>query len=213
MGERIRVALVDDHPLFRSGLQVLLGRHGEFEVVGEAGSASEALELVARTSPDLAIVDVTLPDLGGASVTRELRRRRACNVLALSMVEHPERVAEVLQAGASGYALKSQSGEEILDAVRVVTEGGRYLAPRLAQRAEDDLFEGGEPKLLDALTPREREIFGLLVRGHSNESIAALLFIALRTVETHRHHLMKKLGAHSIVELVRLAARHQLLED
>jgi len=211
---RARVALVDDHELFREGLRMVIGQTRDFEVAGEAGTARDAVQLFTDATFDVAVVDVTLPDLSGVSVTREVcRLQPRCKVLALSMVEQPYRAAEMLRAGASGYALKSQSTDEILDAIRVVAGGGRYLAPRLPHDLVESLRSGAAVGPIDQLTPREREIFGLLVRGWTSERIASQLFISTRTVETHRQNIMAKLQVHSAVELVRLAAQHGLIQD
>ena len=209
-----RVMLVDDHALFREGLRTVIGQTRDLEIAAEASTAREANDLVTTMSFDIAVVDVTLPDLNGASVAREFQRTQpGCKVLALSMVEQPYRAAEMLRAGASGYALKSQATDEILDAIRAVLRGDRYLAPRLPRHLVESLVAGDSRGPVDQLSPREREIFDLLVRGWTNDRIAAQLFISARTVETHRQKIMDKLDAHSIVELVRLAARHGLITD
>lgn len=208
---RIRVALVDDHALFREGLRLLFERRTRVEVVGEAATARAAIELARVTAIDVALLDVSLPETGGAAVTHELRRLQpACAVLALSMHEAPARVAEMLRAGATGYAFKTQAPDALVTAIERVHRGDRYLAPGLAAAEVDALLDGKTP--LGSLSPREREVFDLLVRGLSNERIGAALFIAPRTVETHRQHIMSKLHVHSIVELVRLAAREGVLE-
>ena len=213
MKQKANVVLVDDHALFREGLRTVIEQSSDLAVVGEAASARDAVELVASVSFECAVVDVSLPDLSGVSVTREIMRRRAsCHVLALSMVEEPYEVAVMLQAGAAGYALKSQPTEEILDAIRVVLTGARYLAPRLPGEYIEGLVARTIAGPVDALSSREHEVFDLLVRGWTNDRVASHLFISGRTVETHRQNIMGKLGAHSMVELVRFAARHRLLD-
>lgn len=208
------VALIDDHALFREGLRVVIGQVGGLEVTAEAATVRDALGIAARVALDIAVVDVTLPDGSGASVTRELRRLQPrCKVLVLSMIEEPYQVAELLRAGASGYALKSQPTDEILEAIRAVLAGEHYLAPRLPCAHVEDLVAAKTAGPLDKLSPREREIFDLLVRGQTNDRIAAQLYISVRTVETHRQNIMDKLQTHSIVDLVRLAARHGLIQD
>jgi two-component system response regulator NreC len=213
MTNQYRVILVDDHALFREGLRLVLRSVPQTEVVGEAASSRAAIELASQIEFDLAVVDVALPDGTGDSLTRELRRRApSCKVLALSMVEDPFRVADVLRAGAAGYAMKSQPTEEILEAIQIVLRGERYLARPLAGHDLDAMASGGASGPLGQLSPREREVFHLLIRGWGNERIASALFIAARTVETHRQRIMTKLGVHSIVELLRLAVAHGLLE-
>jgi two-component system response regulator NreC len=209
-----RVALVDDHALFREGLRVVLGRHPEFVVVGEAATAREAIALASSTSLDVAVVDVSLPEVSGVSVAHDLRRLQPeCRVLALSMLDEPAWVVDLLRAGAAGYALKSQSCDEIVVAIRAVLAGDRYLAPRLPRAHIDRLIGERLAGPMDLLSRREREVFELLVRGWGNDRIAAALYIAPRTVETHRQHIMDKLDLHSVVELVRLAAHHNLLGE
>jgi DNA-binding NarL/FixJ family response regulator len=198
-----RVVIVDDHPLFRTGVAHVLGNEPGFEIVAYAGTAEEAVQVQAPF--DLAIVDILLPDGTGVAVTRALHDR-GTKVLGLSVLDEPVRVVELLRAGATGFALKTQPIAEMLEAVRATIAGERYLAPALRARLEQILES--EAKLpLEQLTDREREVFGLLVRGQSNEEAARELGIAPRTVETHRQHVLKKLDAHSIADLVRLAAR------
>ena len=214
LATRHRIALVDDHPLYREGLRAVLVSQPAMEVVGEASVARDAVALASRATPDLVVIDVKLPDQSGASLTRELRHLQPrCKILALSMVEAPYSVMEMLRAGAAGYALKSQPTEEIVEAIRIVLRGGRYLAPRLPSGQIDDLASGAATGPFDRLSPREREVFDLLIRGRSSERVAAALSIAPRTAETHRQNIMTKLGVHSIVELLRLAAQHGLLGD
>jgi DNA-binding NarL/FixJ family response regulator len=206
-----RLLLVDDHPMFRAGLRVLLERDKRLSVVGEAATASVALQVAEQHSVDVAIVDVILPESGGVALTRSLRTRQpSCKILALSMVEEPVRVADMFRAGASGYALKSQMPEAIVDAIHSVLGGVRYLAPEIPAVEVDALISA--PVLpLERLTARERGVFDLLVRGKSNAGVAAILEIAPSTVETHRRNIMHKLEARSIVDLVRVALRHGVM--
>jgi DNA-binding NarL/FixJ family response regulator len=214
----IRLVVVDDHDLFREGLVTLLRRDQSFEVVGEAREAREVYEVVERTQPDVVVVDLGLPGVNGVGVIRELLRRdRDRKALVLTMHTEEEFVVQAMQAGAAGYALKHQGQREIRDAIREVGEGRCYLAPRVARVVVDDWLRlqrgetgGGSLGLLSA---REREVFDLLVRGYTNESAATQLSISVKTVETHRGHILKKLRVHSIVELVRFAARHNLVSD
>jgi two-component system response regulator NreC len=207
----VRVVLVDDHLLFREGLKTLLVAAGGFEIVGEASEARAAYKVVEEQIPDVVIVDVTLPGTNGIAVTRELiRRRTRSRVLMLTMHESESFAREALQAGAVGYALKSQSVDQIVNAVRTVAAGQSYLAPPFAQLATTGrALDGGGP--LDRLSPREREIFDLVVRGFSTSAIAAELCISQKTVEAHRSHINKKLSVHSSAEVLRYAVRHALV--
>lgn len=202
-----RVLVVDDHPLFRAGLVTVLGTESDLRVVAEVDTAERALEVLASTPVDLAIVDIMLKYGDGIQVTRALRSHASApHVLGLSVLDEPVRVAELLRAGATGFAHKTQPVPELLEAVRTTLAGVRYLFPALRDQLEDLL--ASETKLpLELLTAREREVFALLVRGYSNEEAGRQLTIAARTVETHRQRVMKKLQAHSVAELVRLAAK------
>jgi len=205
----VQLFLVDDHPLFREGLAYVLSREPGFAVVGQAGTAKQALAAIDAAHADVAIVDVLLPSVSGLSLVGELTTRcPGLRALALSTIDEPGLIADMLRAGASGYAVKTQPPEEVVDAVRAVAGGSRYLPPTISLAQID--AELSSPSVADVgrLTPREREIFELLIRGHSNDEIASRLYIARRTVETHRQHIVKKLSARSIAEMTRIAARH-----
>ena len=205
----VKVAVVDDHPLFRQGLVVALRAETDFEVVGEAGTAGDALALIEAMSPDIAIIDILMPSVSGITLASELHERTpSCRVLGLSVIDEPGLIADMFRAHACGFALKTQPVAEIVDAIRQVLGGIRYLPPNVSRDAvEAELEQNGLPPLR-RLTKREREIFELLIRGYSNDEISTRLFIARRTVETHRHRIMNKLSAHSIVQMQRIAARH-----
>jgi DNA-binding NarL/FixJ family response regulator len=209
-----QMLLVDDHPLFRAGLAMALGSEPDLEVVGEASTAAEALELVRQLPVDIVIIDVLLRIASGVSLVSEIKAIRPnCKVLGLSVLDEPAIIATMLRAGASGYALKTQEPSDITDAIRTVLTGGCYLPPLVSSRNVFALVQDKAQPPLERLTPREREVFELLIRGQTNDEIAARLFIARRTVETHRHRIMKKLAAHSMLEMVRLAAREGALTD
>src|SRR5882672_3001044 len=212
----LRVALVDDHLLFREGLRAMLASEPGLEIVAEAANAQEALPAVRASRPEVVILDVMLPGISGIGIARELLRddpnRR---VLALSMVTDEAHVADALRAGVLGYACKSQSAAEVMDAIRTVARGETYLAPQVSGFvvSDDRKFRalGSERSPLATLTAREREIFELCIQGSSTAQIARQLGISPRTVETHRGRILRKLNAHSAVDLVRLAARWGLL--
>jgi two-component system, NarL family, nitrate/nitrite response regulator NarL len=205
----VRVLVVDDHPLFRRGLVVALGAEPDLIVVGEAGNASEALAIVSRESIDVAVVDLLMPNVSGISLATELYERQpACRVLGLSVIDEPGLIADMLRAHAVGYALKTQPVTEIIDAIKQIVDGKRYVPPGVSRDAIDAELWGDRQPPLQRLTKRERQIFELLIRGHSNDEVALRLFIARRTVETHRHRIMHKLSAHSIAQMQRVAARY-----
>ena len=204
--------LVDDHPLFRKGLAITLAKEPDLQVTAEAGNACEAVAAMRTLPIDVAVIDVLMPTTSGVSLAAELHELRpSCKILALSVLDEPIMIATMLRAGASGYALKTQPPNEITQAIRTVLAGVRYLPPFVSQQAVLALAADVAERPMDRLTRREREIFDLLIRGHSNDEIATKLFIARRTVETHRQRIMKKLATHSIVDMIRLAARQGAL--
>ena len=212
----ISVLLVDDHHLFREGLRAVLAAAGDIVVSGEASTGREAFEMVDRLKPDIVTVDVTLPDGDGILATREiLRRQPSTRVLMLTMHGNHYYVSQALAAGAKGYALKEQRPTEILEALRAVGRGETYVAPQLPQ---DLAVSGavvrksnGDTSPLDTLSPRERDIFDLIVRGYTNAVMAETLHLSVKTIETHRAHINKKLRVHSTGELIRLAALYGLV--
>jgi DNA-binding NarL/FixJ family response regulator len=206
---KARIAIVDDHPLFRQGLAIALCREPDLEVVGEASSAAEALELANRVALDAAVIDVLLPTTSGISLTSDLfDLQPRCRVLGLSVIDDPGVIADMLRARACGFAIKTQPVTEIIDALRQVLGGLRYLPPGVSVDAVDRELACARAQPLQRLTRREREVFELLIRGNSNDEIATRLSIARRTVETHRQRVVNKLSARSIVEMQRIAARH-----
>lgn len=207
--ERASVVLVDDHPLFRQGLREVLGCEVDLDVVADCGNALDVLELAAQRTIDLAVIDLILPQTNGVALTSALKRLQpSCRVLGLSMLDEPTRIAEMMRAGADGFALKTQPPAEIIAAIRAVLTGTRYLPTVVATDQITTMIESDDAWPLRRLTQREREIFELLVAGRSNDDIASQLFIAKRTVETHRQHIMKKVGARSLVELIRIGMKH-----
>ena len=206
---KAQVALVDDHPLFRQGLGAALAQDGRLEIVGEAGTADEARALARGYRIDIAIVDVLMPTISGISLCSDLHELQpACKVLGLSVIDDPGLIADMLRAHACGFASKIQPVAEIIAAIHQVLGGLRYLPPHVSRDAVDGQLARGGVRPLDRLTRREREIFELLIRGNSNDEVASRLVISRRTVETHRQRIVRKLSAHSIVEMQRLAATH-----
>lgn len=210
---RSQVMLVDDHPLFRAGLAQMLAYQPDLLVVAEVGTPADAVEIARRQPIDIAVIDVLMPTTSGVSLAAQLLEvRPTCKLLALSAIDEPAMIAAMLRSGASGYAIKTQPPNEITAAIRGVLAGEHYLPPSVSREQVMARVHGdGEP--LQRLTRREREIFDLLIRGHSNDDIGSRLFIARRTVETHRQRIMKKLATHSIVEMIRLAARQGALAE
>jgi two-component system response regulator NreC len=210
----LRVLIVDDHAVVRSGLRLLLDAESDIEVVGEAGSAGEALFQNRALGPQLALMDMVMPDESGIEATRRLLAETpALKVLVLSMQDDPHYVRQAFEAGASGYVLKEAADTEVVQAVREVAGGGRYVHPSLGAKlaaAEVDERKRAEE---DPLSGREREVLRLLALGHINQEIAKRLFISVRTAETHRAHIMQKLRMQTRAELVRYALEQAMLAE
>ena len=209
------IVLADDHHVVRQGLRALLEAEPGFSVVAEAADGLEAVNLVERLKPNVLVLDLMMPRLGGLEVAWEVRRRspRTC-VVVLSMHANEAYVLEALRNGAAGYVLKDSTAADLAHAVREAVAGRRYLSPPLSERAIEVYIQKAQGTLLDVyetLTSREREVLHLVVEGHSNVEIATRLSIARRTVETHRARVMRKLGLHSQAELIRYALRRGIL--
>ena len=210
--------LVEDHAIVREGLKALLASEKDIEVVGEAGSFTEALQVAARARPEVVVLDLRLPDKSGIEVTRALKEAfpDIKKVVILSMYDEEELVIRALKSGATGYVLKRAGVTELLKAIRAVYSGEAYLDSTIARRVVEGLQKGvslkqrvgAEPEL----TPREEEILRLVVQGLTNQEIARRLFISIKTVQAHRANLMKKLGVHDRVELVKYALKKGLLQ-
>lgn len=199
----VRLFLVDDHPLVRDGLRARLDPLPGIEIVGEAGSAAEALTLIERLQPDLVLADVGMKDMNGIELAALLQQRQpAVRVVMLSMYDNPEYVQQALQAGARGYVLKDAPAAEIVAAIDAVSAGGTFLSPAVSQR----LFRNQAPKPL--LTPRESEILSALGRGASSKQIARDLGLSVRTVEAHRQSIKRRLGIEGQAELIKYAVEH-----
>ncbi|HXG32580.1 MAG TPA: response regulator transcription factor [Bryobacteraceae bacterium] len=210
--KKIRILLADDHALVRQGFRLILETQPDMEVVGEAANGREAVELAQRISPDVVIMDVGMPEMGGIEATRRLAQccpRTA--VLALSMHKDSVYVREILRAGARGYLLKDAFDRDLLAAVRAVARGEGYLSPAVSEAVLSD-YRRSVSDPLDLLTSREREVLQLLAEGKTNKEIASMLNLSIYTVDAHRGRIMEKLNLHSIGELVRFALRHGLVD-
>ena len=209
----IRVLVVDDHAVVRSGLRLLLDAEDDLEVVGEAGTAREAIFEARTAKPDIILLDVVMPDQSGLeAIPTLLHEHPETKILVLSMQDDPRYVREAFGAGASGYVLKEAADAEVVAAIREVAGGGRYVHPALGARLV--AAETAEAKRAeeDPLSEREREVLRLLALGHTNQEIAEQLYISVRTAETHRAHIMQKLRLSSRAELVRYALEQGLME-
>jgi two-component system response regulator NreC len=209
----IRAVVVDDHAVVRSGIKLLLEREDDLEVVGEAGNGKDAIFAVRALKPDVILLDVVMPGESGIDVLPSLLRESpATKVLVLSMQDDPSYVREAFAAGASGYVLKEAADEEVVTAVREIANGGRYVHPALGARMVTAEAEARAAAEADPLSEREREVLRLLALGYTNQEIAKMLYISVRTAETHRAHIMQKLQISTRAELVRYALAQGLLE-
>jgi two-component system response regulator NreC len=209
----IRVLLVDDHAILRAGLRRVLEAEDDIEVVGEAESAERAVFETLAEKPDVVVLDVVMPGASGIDVAPKLLGPLPeTRILFLSMQDDPRYVQAAFEAGASGYVLKEAADTEVVAAVRAVARGERYVNPALGARLVAAEAEDRKRAESDPLSDREREVLELLALGHTNQEIANALYISVRTVETHRAHIMRKLDFSSRADLVRYALEHGLIE-
>jgi len=209
----IRVLVVDDHAVVRTGLRRVLDAEADIETVGEAPNAERAVFEALESKPDVVLMDVVMPGKTGIEgLPALLQAVPEAKVLMLSMQDDPQYVREAFEAGASGYVLKEAADTDVVEAVRAVAAGERYVHPALGARLVAADSEERRRAESDPLSDREREVLRLLALGHTNQEIAELLFISVRTAETHRAHIMQKLGLSTRAELVHYALEHGLLE-
>ena len=217
----IRIVLADDHAVVRAGIRALLEAQPGLEVVGEASSGREAVEVVEQFDPDVALLDIRMPDMSGLEACREIRARfPEVEILILSMYSDETYLREALEAGARGYILKESTDDDLVRAIRAVSDGDMAMSPEMLKAMASSLVSEqdqqakpaeGQRENYDTLTPREREVFSLVVRGYSNLEVASALFISVKTVESHKANLKRKLGLRRRSELVRYAIRLELL--
>lgn len=219
MATKRRVIIVDDHPLFRDGLKSLIGRSENYQTVGEAGSGEEALALAVELQPDLMTMDVSLPDMSGIEATRRIvEAAPTVRILMVSMYQNLEYATDAFKAGARGYVVKEATSDRLIQAMDALSQGEHFLDGQLS----GDMVlkhlsgQGRDGAVQDRgyalLSPREQQVMRLVAEGGSSRSIAETLEVSAKTVENHRTNLMRKLGVHSRVELVRYAARLGLID-
>lgn len=210
----IRVLIVDDHAVVRAGLKLLLDAEEDIETVGEAGTGDEAERLARSLRPNVVLMDVVMPGKSGLEATvGVLEATPEAKVLVLSMEDDPRYVHEAFAAGASGYVLKEAADNEVVQAIREVASGGRYVHPVLGARLVAAEAKARQKAEENPLSEREREVLRLLALGHTNQEIATTLYISVRTAETHRAHIMQKLRLSTRAQLVRHAISEGLLEE
>jgi two-component system response regulator NreC len=214
---KTKVLIADDHAIVREGVRMILAKEKDIEVVGEAEEGGQALQLVETLRPDVVIMDISMPGMGGIEATQKLKERHPqVAVLALTMHEDESYVFQLLRAGASGYVLKRAAAQDLVQAVRAAAKGEAFLYPSVARKVVEDYLKrveiGEDRARYDGLTEREREILTLIAQGFGNQQIAEKLYISIKTVQTHRAHVLEKLGLHDRTELVRYAIRKGLIE-
>jgi DNA-binding NarL/FixJ family response regulator len=210
---KLRILIVDDHALVRSGLAGLLERLQDFEVVGEASDGHQALQLARELHPDIVLMDVSMPGFNGLDAAERIHNEAPTSrVVILSMHCTEEFVAQALKSGALGYLLKDAAPSELETALRTVAQGQVYLSPSISRQVVESFLHGG-PAGLDLLTHRQREVLQLLAEGRSTRDSAALLNLSTKTIETHRAQLMERLDIHDVAGLVRYAIKHGLIAN
>lgn len=210
----IRVLLVDDHALFRTGMRHILGQYSEINVIGEAGSGEEAIDMVRQDKPDLIMMDVRMPGIGGIEATRKiLRQEPDIRIIAVTVYSDDPFPSQLLDAGARGYISKGCPAEEMLEAVRTVMRGEPYISNDVARKLTLANFVRGDDKSpFTKLSPREMQVMMMITRGESTQNISDALYVSPKTVSTYRHRLYEKLDVQNDVELTHLAIRHGLIE-
>lgn len=209
----IRIVLCDDHQIIREGLRFLLEKQSDMSVVGEALNGLGAIKLVAEKKPDIVILDIAMPDMNGIAAARRIfDDHPKVKILALSMHSDHHFVTEMLEAGASGYMLKDGAFGELATAIRTIISGGLFISPHIAGNVLEAFAQRAKPgrvakRKVAQLSQREKEILQLISEGKSTKEIAALIHVSVKTVETHRQHIMQKVGAHNVAALTKYAVR------
>ncbi len=214
---KIRIFLADDHLILREGIRSLLGKVPDIEIVGEAGDGAEAVAKVEQLVPDVVLMDITMPGMSGLEATKQIKQKYPqVKILILTIHETNQYLSQMLQAGASGYVVKTAAASELISAIRAVHQGDVYLYPSITRMLVEDYLQrvkGGEEKTsYEGLTSREREILMHIAEDKKNKEIADLLGISVRTVQAHRTNLMDKLGARDRTELVKYAIRKGIID-
>jgi len=208
----IKILIADDHGVVAEGLKHLIEAQSDLQVIAIVGDGREAVRVSREVQPDVVLMDLSMPELNGADATRAiLERDPKCKVIVLSMYAEREYVRRALKAGAAGYVVKRSAAKEVVDAIRAVHAGQRYLSPRVADVVIDDYAGDGKGDLLERLSAREREVLQLLAEGRTGAEIAARLSLSQKTVETYRARLVEKLGIRDVAGLVKFAIQRGLV--
>ncbi len=212
----VRILLADDHTVMRAGLRLLLERHEDFEVVGEAADGRQAVDIATELKPAVVVMDIAMPQLNGVEAARQIMNRDPeTAIVMLSMHSDESYVLRSLKAGARAYLLKDSAEADLVDAIQAIIEGKSFFSPGVRALLKEDyihrLAKFGADDTYELLTPREREVLQLVAEGRSNKEVAALLNLSLYTVETHRTHILQKLNLHSVPDLILYAVRKGII--
>jgi len=214
--EKIRVILAEDHTIVRQGLRLLLKQSDDIKVIGEAKDGREAVKKTGHLKPDIALMDISMPILNGIEATRQIKKKFPdIKVLILTMHTTEEYISQILHAGASGYLVKKSAHHELLSAIKAIQKGNSYLSPLVSKKVVDEYLQKTKDDIkqdrYEKLTTREREVLQLVAEGQSNKEIAELLYLSVKTVETHKAHLMDKLNLHTTTDLIKYAIQKGII--
>ncbi len=215
--KKIRVLIADDHALFREGIRALLSRYEDLEVAGEAADGKEAVDQVKKLGPDIVLMDIAMPGLGGLEATLEIKKiHPEAKILVLTQYSDQEYLYRFLKAGVSGYVLKRAAGADLVSAIRSVRQGGTFLHPDIAPAVIDGYLGGLQPleqeDTYETLTDREKQVLKLVAEGKTNKEIAEILTISVKTAMAHRANIADKLGIHNRAELIKFALRRGIVK-
>ena len=208
----VRILIADDHDIVRQGVRAVLEAHDQWVVCGEAGNGREAVAKAIELQPDIVVLDISMPELNGLEATRQIRRAVPAKILILTVHESDQVVAEVLEAGADGYLVKTEAGRKLVEAIGALLQHHEFFTERIRPASSGRRQAGGKRAPSGRLTPRQREILQLLTEGRTNKEIGAALGMTTKTAETHRTQIMAKLNLHSMSALVRYAIRNRIIE-